>query len=222
MSFDGPISSFPFVQKLMSNSIERGFRYLFLYYGIFCVVLGLFDLIAVPSYWHTAVHSYQCRDNFLLLLIFVPLFGSRLVFGSIIFSYFRRLACWATQQIPDFRKAEESENPPTLQELQWYDAGPLSTFLSIFLGLYFIVSGFGELAVSWFQSLVYLASNDFSLRSMKEVLWQSQSIGFLYPIIWLAGGFYLFLCSDKVAKYAAQKVLAEEFSDSEVKNEVNE
>ena len=210
----------------MSNSIERGFRYLFFYYGVYFLLLGLFDLIAVPATWRTAVNHFQCDDNFMILLVFTLLFGSRLVFGGFVLAHFRRLARWAMQQIPEMQKAEEFENSPPQREIQWYDAEVLSTFLSLFLGLYFINIGVGLFQEYWRLPLVCLTPDGITWESLVKFMdmlidWH-HPFSFLSPFVCLFGGLYLSLRPGRVARYVAQKVLTEDIVDSEEESEVKE
>ncbi len=196
----------------MHGFTERLFRYVFFYFGCYAALLGVFSVIAAPSYWYDAVYRYQAKDSFFLLIFTSLVFGSMPLFGCVLLSRFRRLASWAILQIPNPDRYGQSGLPP---ENRWYDVGPFCTLCSISFGLFFLTRGIWSMQSSWYHAGAYLAVNEMNFDSLSAVFVSYRGISLFVPLVSLGAGIFLVVYSARFSAYVAKKILSEDDPDLE-------
>jgi len=112
----------------MPNPIERLFRAVILYTGLWWSVIGLWGIPASCVFWNMWNSQGYLQSNELFFVVVLLLVcGSRLIVGVICVCKFRNLADRQYRQIPGIAE---------MPEPKWHDTPVFATLLSTGTGLY--------------------------------------------------------------------------------------
>jgi TRAP-type C4-dicarboxylate transport system permease small subunit len=122
----------------MPNTIERLFRAMFLYTGLFWCITGLWGIPQAWGMWSAlsmwsklnsiAYSQAPWKGNEVYFTVVILLvYGSCLIVGWLCVNYFRKLASRQYQQIPGIAEMEEPK---------WHDTAVFATLLATGTGLY--------------------------------------------------------------------------------------
>ena len=118
----------------MPNPIERHFRAIILYTGLFWFITGLWG---IPSAWvvRSSLDSMSLwkGNEVYFSVVLLLIYGSRPVAGWLCLNYFRKLAARQYQQIPGLAE---------MPEPRWHDTAVFTTLLATGTGLYCLDSFF--------------------------------------------------------------------------------
>jgi len=112
----------------MPNPIERHFRAIILYTGLFWFITGLWG---IPSAWvvRSSLDSMSLwkGNEVYFSVVLLILYGSRPIIGFLCLNYFHKLAAWQYQQIPGVAE---------MPEPKWHDTVVFAALLATGTGLY--------------------------------------------------------------------------------------
>jgi hypothetical protein len=151
----------------MPNLVERLFRAMILYTGLWWIITGLWVIPECWRQWKEWDSQWNLQGNELYFaLVLLLVYGSYLVVGVICVGMFRKLAARQYQLIPDIAD---------MADPMWHDTAVFATLLTTASGLYCLDIGFRSLSytIKTFTMIgIVIKDHAFTLHDVWSYNWQ--------------------------------------------------